>query len=138
MQLPASRPAEHRRALQHHLRLGDQGAIPAGAILFGQQDELTVDRPRVFAGSMEQQQREQTLRLRFAGQRVSDHASEPHGVVRDIPVGRRVASRDEVRLAVHDRHDGEHDVEPLRPLGPSGMRSGMPVAPIFRLARTIR
>ena len=43
---------------------------------------------------------------------------------------------DEVRLAVHHRDDGQHDVEPLGAAPPpSGTRSGMPAAPILRLAR---
>ena len=65
---------------------------------------------------MELEQREEPLRLGLARERVGDHAGEPQRVVGEVAVGRGIAAGDEVRLAVHDRDDRQHDVEPLRPL----------------------
>ena len=117
VQLPASRPPEHRSPLQHVLRLGDERAIPACAVLIRQQDELAIDRPRTLTRAVEQQQGQQPLRLRLAGKSVRHHPREPDRVVGEVAVRSGVSAGDEVGFAVHHRNDGEHDVQALRALG---------------------
>ncbi len=57
------------------------------------------------------------MRFGFARQGGGDDAAEPERVVGEVAVGGGVCSRSQVRLAVHDRDDREHDVEALDALG---------------------
>ena len=96
MQLPAARPPQHRRPLERGVRLGEQRGIPARAVLLRQQHELAVDGARGLACAVEQQQREQPLRLRLARQRVRRRRARARSRRRrgrDPPRRRRPATR---------------------------------------------
>ena len=139
MQLPAARPAQPRGTIERCPRVGEERGIPSRAVLLLEEHEVAVDGARRLARAMEPEQREQPLRLGLA--RAAPRRSRGRARVRR-PRGRGRPRRRRRRPRCASLYITETTVSTMSSRSArsaaSGIRSGIPAAPILRLARTIR
>ena len=110
-------PAPRRRP-QQGLALGDLPGVPAGPVLLGQQHQPPARvHPRVPAGVLQQQQREQAGRLRLVRHQRDHHPRQPDRLLAQLPPHRRVPGGRRVALGEDQVEHGQHAGQPVRQLG---------------------
>ncbi len=103
--------------------LGDQGAVPAGAVLLVERDQLPVAHPGLAPRLDEHHQREQAGHLRLVGQQLAQDPGQPDGLGGQLGADRVAVAAGEVALVEDEEQHGQHAAEPLGQVG----RLGHPV-----------
>ncbi len=139
LQLPPARDDEvaPRARARHAHRRGARHPISSGP---AREAARVRPRPRAPIRGRDgiRTQGEQSLRLGLARQRRRDHSGKPQRIVGEVAIGGGVAAGDRcASLYMTDTTVSTMSRRSARSAG-SGIRSGMPAAPILRLARTIR
>src|ERR1700730_9483139 len=101
-------------ALPHDgLPLGDEVAIPEGAVLVSEQDEFAVrGRARGASRLDEQHEREQSHDLRFVGYELDQEASEADGLHAKLLADKAVTRTRRVTFVEDEIDDGQHGPKP--------------------------
>jgi hypothetical protein len=81
-----------------------------GALLVGEQHQLTVAKPRLEASVVQQHQRQQSMHLGLIGHQLGQRPSESQGFGGELAPG----GRDRVPLVEDQVHDRDHGAQPLR------------------------
>ena len=133
--------SRRRQRRTSRLALGDQRAVPPGAVLVGEQHELAVAASVRAArrDSVEQHQREQAQRLGLVRHQLDEQAAEPDRLGAQVVADERVARAGRVALVEDQVDDGEHARAAARAgRRRAGTRYGMRASRILPLARTSR
>jgi hypothetical protein len=81
-----------------------------GALLVGEQHQLTVAKPRLEASVVQQHQRQQSMHLGLIGHQLGQRSAESQGFGGELAPG----GRDRVPLVEDQVHDRDYGAQPLR------------------------
>ncbi len=102
--------------------LGDQRAIPAGAVLLGERHQLPVPYAGRAPGLGQQLQPEQAGHLRFLGKQLAQDAGEPDRLAGELGADRVAVAGGQITLVEDEEQHGQHAGEPPGRSAASGTR----------------